>query len=135
MILSADRNTELPLESNFELQLQDRDQIKVLLWPIGRGICTGIDGDHEIQTSRLDELLAERYILMIRRAIDKLQPLRARILEIGFPAEIMERLPVKGITKLVGPSDHRRDERAYVGPVGHIICAGAELPELSAEHK
>lgn len=96
MILSADRNTELPLENNFELRSQDRDRIKVLLWPVSRGICTSIDGDHEVQASRLDKLLAERYILMIRRAIDKLQPLRARILEIGFRVEIMERLPVNG---------------------------------------
>lgn len=40
---------------------------------------------------------------MIRRAIDKLQPLRARILEIGFRVEIMERLPVKGSHSESGP--------------------------------
>lgn len=35
------------------------------------------------------------------------------------------------------PSNHgrRKNERAHVGPVCHVIGASAELPELPAEHE
>ena len=108
VILDADLIKELPLDQAKEKRQlsavsRDRGQIKALLWPkICCDISGSISGDDNIQVSRLDKQLPDRYVLFIRRAINEFQPLRVQILEISLRIEIMERLSGKRSRKSVG---------------------------------
>jgi hypothetical protein len=88
VILAADRNGELPLvEIFFVNSTREKDEgMWRLLWPVrDGGIRTGVNGNHDVHASRLHEVLPERHVLVIRTAVNELQPPGVQILEIGFP--------------------------------------------------
>jgi hypothetical protein len=64
----------------------------ILLWPKIYDVGAGVNGNHNVHAPRLDKKLAYRNVLLTGRAINKLQPPRVQILEVGFPRKVVERL-------------------------------------------
>jgi hypothetical protein len=59
---------------------------------MSREIRDGVNANHDVHVSRLHKKLGYRHALLIRRAVNKLQPFGLQILEVGFPRKVIERL-------------------------------------------
>jgi hypothetical protein len=87
-----------------------------------------VDGDDDVERARAHELRAERHVLAVRRAVDELEPARARVLE-RISLEVIERLSM-----LVRHGGGATREGTYARPVRDVVCARAHLAQLSREH-
>jgi hypothetical protein len=66
-----------------------------LLWPVFRGIRATVNANYNVYVPRLYEKLAEGHVFLIRRAVNKFQPLRRQVLEVVLPGKVVEWLSLR----------------------------------------